>query len=783
MKVIMMHNSKSFAAIVLFAALLFCCFVSAYAEEAQNITDLCEITAAGQPTDKVHDGLYTSYWTGREKRNPYLEFRTPDGVEAEYLYICFGNLPESWAIEEEVSGEWKTLIQGSNDYLHACLELGGKTHFRLVETSGKSCKFKINDVFVFSDGDLPQWVQRWQPAPEKADMLVLSAHPDDELIFFGGTIPTYDTERGKNVVVAYMTASNTTRSSELLNGLWHMGVRTYPVIGTFYDGYSSKLENAYKKWNKNSSRAFVMELIRKYRPDVMITHDVNGEYGHGAHRLCADVAQYCVENSSNPEILPDLAAEYGPWQVKKLYLHLYKENPIRMDWNVPLSSMNGKTALQLAQEAYELHITQANTDFVVTDVGETSCAEFGLAYTAVGPDKIGGDFFENIAPASDAERMSEEETSALSAYGTSAEDENVNPEGTDNAESAAEEPEQLDETPSQELHAKPEEESLQSVNEEENAIAEESFTAGKPYADVVWPDESQKRDDLGYLIDGEYVFEDAQAGLWFYASPTLVVRIDRKFDAERVITWYEADVFCDPAVEHFGSVLFNPEKPRQKHVQAALIARRNQVVFGLNTDYYTYRIGRKTITGMVIRNKSVFFERVPKANRSQFPNLDTLAMFEDGSWGVFQSDELTAEEYLQRGAVDVFSFGPYLVRDGEINPFVGEMKNGKTPQPRCAVGMVVPGQYHAILAEGRIKNESVGVSVMDLAEHMKAQGCTQALNLDGGQTAVMMFMGNQISRIGPYSGHGTNARTTTEIMGIGRSDLIDPEAEPHIARP
>jgi len=44
-------------------------------------------------------------------------------------------------------------------------------------------------------------------------------------------------------------------------------------------------------------------------------------------------------------------------------------------------------------------------------------------------------------------------------------------------------------------------------------------------------------------------------------------------------------------------------------------------------------------------------------------------------------------------------------------------------------------------------------------------------------------MGNQISRIGPYSGHGTNARPTTEIMGIGRSELIDPTIEPLIARP
>lgn len=295
---------------------------------------------------------------------------------------------------------------------------------------------------------------------------------------------------------------------------------------------------------------------------------------------------------------------------------------------------------------------------------------------------------------------------------------------------------------------------------------------------VEWPDQTQEKDSKGYLASGEYVHDNAEEGLWFYASPTLVVRVDRKFDSEKVLTWYEAHVFCDPEKDPIGSVLYNPAKPQSKHVQAAQIARENQVVWGMNTDYYTYRIGRKTITGMVIRDKQVFFQRVPKANRSQFPNLDTLAMNEDGSWAVYNSDELTAEEYLQRGAVDVFSFGPYLVRNGEVNQFVDEMVNGKTEQPRCALGMIEPGHYYAILAEGRIRNVSNGVTVGFLAQHMMNAGCKEALNLDGGQTAVMTFMGNQISRIGKYNGGKTSARTTTEIIGVGHSDLIDPTVKP-----
>ena len=72
---------------------------------------------------------------------------------------------------------------------------------------------------------------------EKADLLFLIAHPDDELLFTGGAIPTYAVEKGKQVAVAYLTPSNTTRRSEALNGLWAMGVRNYPIFGEFSDRY------------------------------------------------------------------------------------------------------------------------------------------------------------------------------------------------------------------------------------------------------------------------------------------------------------------------------------------------------------------------------------------------------------------------------------------------------------------------------------------------------------------------------------------------------------------
>lgn len=279
------------------------------------------------------------------------------------------------------------------------------------------------------------------------------------------------------------------------------------------------------------------------------------------------------------------------------------------------------------------------------------------------------------------------------------------------------------------------------------------------------------------MLEGERLYADEAAGVWFYASPTLVVRIDRKADPSVPLIWYEAQIHVDlEKGERLGSILMYPEelgKNRMRHVQPAQIARENQVVFAMSTDYYTYRIGRSSIVGAVIRGGQILFDNAPERNRGKFPNLDVLAMLSDGSWHVFYSDEYTAAELLAMGAVDVYCFGPYLVRDGQLNPFVEEMYAGKTTQPRCAIGMINPGHYYAVLAEGGMPRESIGVTIAQLAEMMRTAGCTQAMNLDGGQTGVMMFMGEQISRIAQYSGGRTYPRASTEILGVGKSDLVD----------
>lgn len=320
---------KLFLCLLLLGALLLLPAISGAASQAQDITAACEIrTSGGNDVARLYDRQYTTRWTGRERRETWIECTTDEATPAGCLYVCFAVMPDEWRVETQVDDEWVPLVSGGTDYMHTCVELGGVTHFRLWARFDKAQSLIINELFVLGEGDLPSWVQVWEPAPEKAELLVLAAHPDDELIYFGGLLPTYATEQGKKTVVVYMTDSNTTRMSELLNGLWEVGVHSYPVIGPFYDGYSYSLEEGYRKWPKAQARAFVMEQIRRYRPDVVVSHDVNGEYGHGAHRVCADVALYCVQNCMRLDVESESAAEYGLWTVQKLYLHLYGDDPL-----------------------------------------------------------------------------------------------------------------------------------------------------------------------------------------------------------------------------------------------------------------------------------------------------------------------------------------------------------------------------------------------------------------------------------------------------------------------
>ena len=68
------------------------------------------------------------------------------------------------------------------------------------------------------------------------------------------------------------------------------------------------------------------------------------------------------------------------------------------------------------------------------------------------------------------------------------------------------------------------------------------------------------------------------------------------------------------------------------------------------------------------------------------------------------------------------------------------------PNPRSAIGYYEPGHYCLVIVDGRNEGHSAGMRIPQLAQVFQDLGCTNAYNLDGGGTAVMMFDGKIYSR-------------------------------------
>ena len=392
-------------ALILFL-LLICC-ASALAEPAEDITKQAKFTVPGlvsgtlrRLTDRDRQ---TALQTEKQKQ-PTLTVTMKEGVCAA-LYIEYGNNIMPFTVQAQRDGGWVDLARWEESYAQAYVAFEPQTDFRLVfDTDNTRKALYIRELYLFSEGEMNDTPQIWQPACEKSDLLVLAAHPDDELLWFGGLIPYYAGERGMAVQVCYLTCANSCRRVELLNGLWHCGVRNYPDIGNYKD---IKLYNAaklYPQWGGvDAVDRYVVRLLRRYQPEVAVTQALDGEYGHAAHVVCGRSMQRAAELAADPEYDPESVALYGVWQGKKVYLHK-GDVTLTMDWRQPCQAFDGKTSFEVAEEAYRLHESQPQPRrgkpslyYVTPETDKNSSFVYSLAYSTVGEDVIGGDMFENIS--------------------------------------------------------------------------------------------------------------------------------------------------------------------------------------------------------------------------------------------------------------------------------------------------------------------------------------------------------------------------------------------------
>ena len=214
---------------------------------------------------------------------------------------------------------------------------------------------------------------------------------------------------------------------------------------------------------------------------------------------------------------------------------------------------------------------------------------------------------------------------------------------------------------------------------------------------------------------------------------------------------YVADILFS-SVEYVKTAFAQDTYGRKVTATTSDTAMENNALLAINGDFYGARE-----RGYVIRN-GILYRDTPS-------DEDVLCIYKDGRMEIIDPNKVTAQELIDNGAWQAFSFGPGLLEDGEILVDTrDEVGLAMASNPRTAIGMIDENHYVFVVSDGRT-SDNEGLSLYELAGFMKELGVTTAYNLDGGGSSTMVYEGEIINT--PTSGRHTNERSVSDIVYIG----------------
>ncbi|MEY9855393.1 N-acetyl-1-D-myo-inositol-2-amino-2-deoxy-alpha-D-glucopyranoside deacetylase [Catenulispora sp. GAS73] len=175
-------------------------------------------------------------------------------------------------------------------------------------------------------------------------LLLVHAHPDDEVIGTGATMAGYAAE-GVHVTLVTCTAGEEgevlvpelahlaadredrladVRVVELANAMTALGVADHRFLGGVGRYRDSGMmgtpanDKPHAFWHADLDEAagHLVKVVREIRPQVLVTYDENGGYGHPDHIQAHRVAMRAAELAADPDFAPELGAA---WEITKIY--------------------------------------------------------------------------------------------------------------------------------------------------------------------------------------------------------------------------------------------------------------------------------------------------------------------------------------------------------------------------------------------------------------------------------------------------------------------------------
>jgi LmbE family N-acetylglucosaminyl deacetylase len=183
-------------------------------------------------------------------------------------------------------------------------------------------------------------------ADKQITIMAVHAHPDDEVVFTGGTLALYSS-RGVRTVLVTTTGGEEgeihdsdldpeearprlgdIRREELRRAVDILGIDHLELLGYRDSGMAGTEPNQrpdnFHNADREEATCRLVALVRRYKPQVLITYDENGAYGHPDHIMCNVITHAAFEKAGDQSYFPELGE---PWQPLKLYYTHWPEEP------------------------------------------------------------------------------------------------------------------------------------------------------------------------------------------------------------------------------------------------------------------------------------------------------------------------------------------------------------------------------------------------------------------------------------------------------------------------
>ena len=644
----------------------------------------------------------------------------------------------------------------------------GTTAVELILNDPQKGKVCLSDVYAYTAGTLPATEYQWQRA-EHPDVLLVVAFPGDEYRFFGGLLPKLISD-GANVAVLYCADMSRARLEEGFRALWSLGLKTYPVrIGIDSDLAVPEIKTYYsldygkflRAWTSTGIEHELEERITALRPTVVI--------------VPSDSEDSAVEARAVSKFVQEAVSKH-PESFQKLYAAGPGDETLTVV-DEPLLAYDGQSGDTRAQQALDSMHSVDYWEYRVRTEGT-----YHLVQTQVGSDGQDGSFFTNV---------SVELHPPVTPTPTPTEPPTDTPEPTPTQEPTAvpTDTQEPTSTPMQqkrgwlscagkEITPAPTSAPTPEPTEKPTPAPTEEPTPAPTEEPTPAPTEEPTPAAVSggfadhFLAEGEaeQFTMDAKNGHWTFRdqSTDIDVRCEKFSTADEAGRDQPQRVFIahirmrkNQVRSGFGNESRDGATPGKLYG----MARRNGAVLAVTGDNLFNYDEAWTLKSTSIRDGHVYYDRSGAAVMAW--NDRTL------SFDLFEKNTFTGNDLIERGYRDVLSFGPILMKDGEVIPGLNSYPGASADydRPRVGVGQIEPGHFVVVVADGNNPGIANGFKLGDFAAFFRNEGCITAYNLDGGMSADIVFMGVHLRT-------RKNVRNLPDCLLFGHTELLPRESDP-----